>query len=229
MKQTPLGRAVVGVAPSLFLIVLALSVLASQPRPAVELQGPSQVLHWQSQVLRWQSQMLQWQSQVLQWQRQVLQWQLPDFEVQQLEFVIAGPHQVLRLQAVNRRYLVMQEQVVPPGTQFEAQTPARSGHVLAALMAGAAAALLWNVGHAWIGVLCMALPATLVLWLLTPTVVLAGSVWGLGVVSLGEISLAALQVAAADFLLRGGGYFVVALLALACRALGRRSSGDGAQ
>lgn len=192
--STPLGRALAGAAPSLFLIALALCVLVSHPLPA----------------------------QAAQWQRWVLQWQLPDFEIQRLELATSGPHQVLKLQVVNRRYLVMQEQVVPPGTLFQAQTPARSGHLLAALLALAAAAGLWNVRRAWAGVMWIAVPAALALWLGTPTWVLAGSVWGLGVASMGELSLAALQVAAADFLLRGGGYFVVLLLALASSALGRR-------
>ena len=185
-------------APSFLLLLLALVLLASPPGNAPWVAA----------------------------QRTLTSAILVDFDVLAFSVETSRAHQVLRVDVLNSRYLVMRGQVVPPGASFQAETPARHGHLLAALLLLGAAALLWRQAHALRAALLVALPLAALLLVAAGPLVLAGQVWGLGVDARSEPSLAALLVALSAFLLNGGGYLLVLAGVAAAGAVARPRTQD---
>lgn len=155
-------------------------------------------------------------------QRAVFAALLPDFEVRSFALEQRGAHTKLRAESTNRRYLVLQRQVVQPGFVFEVETPARVGLFNAALIvAGAALILPWtkrSIGAA----AAIVTPAILAMMTVLAPLILAGQQWGLGLGAFDELSLPALCVTVSDFMLHGGSLAVCAAVVwLAKSAAGR--------
>lgn len=196
-----LARPALSRAPSLLLVLLALLLLSTPPGRAP----------WTAA------------------QHTLLSALLPDFDVQAFATETRRAHHVLHVDLLSSRYLVMRGQVVPPGASFAAETPARHGHLLAALLLLGTAAVLWRQPHALRAALGAALPAAAALLVAAGPLVLAGQVWGLGVDALSEPSLAALLVALSAFLLNGGGYVLVLTGVAVAGAAARPRNQDSAQ
>lgn len=150
---------------------------------------------------------------------------MPEHRVEGVALQPMGAQLNLVVRSRTIQYLVVRGKAYPPGMDFEASTPARSG-LLVALVVVLGGLLLMRgrpVDVIWRMVLGMSLAALLAV--VIPAVVLAGAQWGTVYAALVELSLPALLVAASDFLLHGGGLAMgaAAVWALRKRPVAKRS------
>jgi hypothetical protein len=141
----------------------------------------------------------------------LLQFLLPDFRMQSCTLLEGPAKTAWRVEVSNHRHLVLAGRAVAPGHTLEAETPARSGQLLAGLVLLGCALALAARQRVPLLRLAWALGVAAALHLGTAPLVLVGQLWGLGVVAWSEPSAEALWVGLSDFLLLGGGYGLVVL------------------
>jgi len=130
---------------------------------------------------------------------------MPEHRVEDFALQSMGAQLSLVVRSRTIQYLVVRGKAYPPGIDFEASTPARSG-LLPALVVVLGGLLLVHgraVSVAWRAALGLGLAVLLAVAI--PAVVLAGAQWGTVYSAWEEMSLPAMLVAASNFLLHGGG------------------------
>lgn len=139
-------------------------------------------------------------------QRAVFAALMPEFAVRAFAVEASGAHVKLRAETVNSSYLVVRGRAAPPGFAFSVETPARVALAYAALIVGGMALTVPAGARSLLPTLAVAAVAIFAMTIVSPCLVLAGSQWGLVVTAFAEASLASWLVAAADFLVHGGGF-----------------------
>lgn len=143
---------------------------------------------------------------------------MPEHRVEGVALQPMGAQLSLVVRSRTIQYLVVRGKAYPPGMDFEASTPARSGLLVALVVVLGGLLLMCGrpVDVIWRAVLGLSLAALLAV--VIPAVVLAGAQWGTVYSPWEEFSLAVILVAASDFLLHGGGLALGAATVWALRS-----------
>ncbi|RTL15409.1 MAG: hypothetical protein EKK52_20490 [Burkholderiales bacterium] len=142
---------------------------------------------------------------------------MPDHRVLNFELRQLGPQLSLVVRSQTSRYIVVSGHAYAPGVDFEANTPARAGLLVAMVVAIGGVLALGGRPSIVATRATLYVAAAFLLATCIPPVVLAGAQWGLAYRPFEDLSLPALLVGSSDFLLHGGGLAIGAAFAWAFR------------
>lgn len=154
-------------------------------------------------------------------QRAVFEALMRDFSVSVFQAQRSGAQLKLREESVSSHYLVVRGKAYPPGVSFEAETPARSALVYAALILGGTAMTIRGSVKAASVSYFLALLMAMAMSIFAPSLVLAGAHWGIAFEAFEDLSRPVVLVGISDFLIHGGAFALcaaaVAVAVMGCR------------